>query len=65
MGVAKEMEGESQEALKYYYAAAASQSDAAALVSLNPFQGTGPNATLTLVYSHPSGWAAIYASMLN
>jgi len=30
-----------------------------ALVSLNPFQGTGPNATLTLVYAHPSGWAAI------
>ncbi len=30
-----------------------------ALVSLSPFQGTGPNATLTLVYSHPSGWAAI------
>ncbi len=33
-----------------------------ALVSLNPFQGTGPNATLTLVYSHPSGWAAIQSS---
>ena len=30
-----------------------------ALVSLNPFQGAGPNANLTLVYSHPSGWAAI------
>jgi uncharacterized protein (TIGR03437 family) len=29
------------------------------LVSLNPFQGSGPNATLTLVYAHPSGWAAI------
>ncbi len=33
-----------------------------ALVSLNPFQGTGPNATLTLVYSHPSGWAAIQSA---
>jgi hypothetical protein len=29
------------------------------LVSLNPFQGTGPNATLTLVYSDTNGWAAI------
>ncbi len=29
------------------------------LVSLSPFQGAGPNATLTLVYSHPNGWAAI------
>ncbi len=29
------------------------------LVSLNPFQGTGLNANLTFVYSHPSGWAAI------
>ncbi|HVP09885.1 MAG TPA: BACON domain-containing carbohydrate-binding protein [Phycisphaerae bacterium] len=29
------------------------------LVSLNPFQGTGLSATLTLVYSHPSGWSAI------
>jgi uncharacterized protein (TIGR03437 family) len=29
------------------------------LVSLNPFQGSGPNATLTLVYAHPNGWAAI------
>ncbi len=35
-----------------------------ALVSLNPFQGTGPNATLTLVYSHPSGWAAIQSAEL-
>ncbi len=33
-----------------------------ALVSLNPFQGTGPNATLTLVYSHPNGWAAIQSA---
>ena len=33
-----------------------------ALVSLNPFQGTGPNATLTLVYAHPSGWAAIQSA---
>ncbi len=29
------------------------------LVSLNPFQGSGANANLTLVYAHPSGWAAI------
>jgi uncharacterized protein (TIGR03437 family) len=29
------------------------------LVSLNPFQGSGPNATLTLVYAHSSGWAAL------
>ncbi len=29
------------------------------LGSLNPFQGTGSNATLTLTYAHPSGWAAI------
>jgi Flp pilus assembly protein TadD len=35
MGVAKEMEGESQEALKYYDAAAATHSDAAAIVTLN------------------------------
>jgi Flp pilus assembly protein TadD len=35
MGVAKEMEGESQAALKYYDAAAAVQSDAAAVVTLN------------------------------
>jgi hypothetical protein len=33
-----------------------------ALVSLNPFQGSGPNATLTLVYSHPSGWSAIQSA---
>jgi hypothetical protein len=33
-----------------------------ALVSLTPFQGTGPNATLTLVYSHPSGWTAIQSA---
>jgi Flp pilus assembly protein TadD len=35
MGVAKEMEGESQEALKYYDVAAASHSDATAIVTLN------------------------------
>jgi Flp pilus assembly protein TadD len=35
MGVAKEMEGESQAALKYYDSAAASGSDAAAVVTLN------------------------------
>lgn len=35
LGVAKEMEGESQEALKYYDAAAASHSDAAAVVTIN------------------------------
>jgi len=35
LGVAKEMEGESQEALKYYDAAAASGSDAAAVVTIN------------------------------
>jgi Flp pilus assembly protein TadD len=35
MGVAKEMEGESQEALKYYDEAATSGSDAAAVVTLN------------------------------
>jgi Flp pilus assembly protein TadD len=35
MGVAKEMEGESQAALNYYDAAAAVQSDAAAVVTLN------------------------------
>jgi uncharacterized protein (TIGR03437 family) len=29
------------------------------LVSLNPFQGSGPNATLTLVYADPNGWATI------
>jgi uncharacterized protein (TIGR03437 family) len=28
-------------------------------VSLMPFQGTGPNATLTAVYAHPNGWASI------
>ncbi len=33
-----------------------------ALVSLNPFQGAGPNATLTFVYAHPSGWAAIQSA---
>jgi hypothetical protein len=32
------------------------------LVSLNPYQGTGPNATLTLVYSHPAGWSAIQSA---
>jgi len=35
MGVTKEMEGESQDALKYYDAAAASHSDAAAVVTIN------------------------------
>jgi Flp pilus assembly protein TadD len=35
MGVAKEMEGESEAALKYYDEAATSQSDAAAVVTLN------------------------------
>jgi len=35
LGVTKEMEGESQAALKYYDAAAAAQSDAAAVVTLN------------------------------
>ena len=35
LGVAKEMEGESQDALKYYDAAAASHSDAAAVVTIN------------------------------
>jgi Flp pilus assembly protein TadD len=35
MGVAKEMEGESQAALKFYDSAAASSSDAAAVVTLN------------------------------
>jgi uncharacterized protein (TIGR03437 family) len=29
------------------------------LVSLNPFQGYGPNTILTLVYAHPNGWPAI------
>jgi Flp pilus assembly protein TadD len=35
LGVAKEMEGESQEALKYYDAAAVSHSNAAAVVTIN------------------------------
>ncbi|HEX4426837.1 MAG TPA: tetratricopeptide repeat protein [Terriglobales bacterium] len=35
MGVAKELEGESDDALKYYAAAAADHSDAAALVTVN------------------------------
>jgi Flp pilus assembly protein TadD len=35
MGVAKEMEGESQEALKYYDTAAATNSEASAVVTLN------------------------------
>jgi Flp pilus assembly protein TadD len=35
LGVAKEMEGESQEALKYYEAASSAHSDAAAVVTLN------------------------------
>jgi uncharacterized protein (TIGR03437 family) len=38
------------------------QVGAPSLVSLNPFQGTGLNATLTFVYSHPSGWAAIQSA---
>ncbi len=29
------------------------------LVSISPYQGTGPNATLTFVYAHPNGWSAI------
>jgi uncharacterized protein (TIGR03437 family) len=32
------------------------------LVSLNPFQGYGSNATLTLVYADPNGWAAIQSA---
>jgi uncharacterized protein (TIGR03437 family) len=32
------------------------------LVSLNPSQGFGPNATLTLAYAHPNGWAAIQSA---
>lgn len=36
LGVAKEMEGESQEALKYYDAASASPSDVVAVVTLDP-----------------------------
>jgi uncharacterized protein (TIGR03437 family) len=32
------------------------------LVSLNPFQGYGLNAILTLVYAHPNGWAAIQSA---
>src|ERR1035441_4500236 len=32
------------------------------LVSLNPFQGTGLSATLTLVYSDTNGWAAIQSA---
>ena len=36
LGVAKEMEGESQEALKYYDAASASSSDVVAVVTLDP-----------------------------
>lgn len=39
--------------------AASNPSQGPALLSLNPFQGAGPNSTLTLVYSHSSGWAAI------
>jgi Flp pilus assembly protein TadD len=35
LGVAKEMEGESEEALKYYESAAATHTDAAAVVTLN------------------------------
>ncbi len=44
MGVAKELEGESDDALKYYDAAAAVQSDAAALVTLsNSWRGKPVN----------------------
>jgi Flp pilus assembly protein TadD len=44
MGVAKELEGESDDALKYYEAAAAAQSDAAALVTLsNSWRGKPVN----------------------
>jgi uncharacterized protein (TIGR03437 family) len=32
------------------------------LVSLSPFQGIGPNATLTLVYADPNTWAAIQSA---
>ena len=32
------------------------------LVSLSPFQGSGPSATLTMVYAHPSGWPAIQSA---
>ncbi len=32
------------------------------LVSLTPFQGSGPAANLTLVYAHPSGFAAIQSA---
>jgi uncharacterized protein (TIGR03437 family) len=32
------------------------------LVSLNPFQGTGPNANLTFVYGHGNGWGAIQSA---
>ncbi len=39
--------------------AASNPTQIPSLVSLSPFQGTGPKATLTLVYAHPSGWAAI------
>ncbi len=35
-----------------------------ALVSLNPFQGTGANANLTFTYSDPNGWAAIKSAEL-
>jgi uncharacterized protein (TIGR03437 family) len=39
--------------------AASNLTQGPALVSLTPFQGTGIVANLTLVYAHPSGWAAI------
>jgi uncharacterized protein (TIGR03437 family) len=42
--------------------AANNPGQAPGLVSLNPFQGSGPNATLTLVYSHSNGWAAIQSA---
>jgi len=42
MGVAKEMEGESEAALKYYDSAAAVQSDAAAVVTMNRSGRDGP-----------------------
>jgi uncharacterized protein (TIGR03437 family) len=42
--------------------AASNPGQGPALVSLNPFQGSGPNASLTLVYAHPNGWAAIQSA---
>jgi uncharacterized protein (TIGR03437 family) len=42
--------------------AAAISAGGPSIVSLTPFQGTGLTANLTLVYSHPSGWAAIQSA---